>query len=68
MLSDHRVLEYFMSFKKLSQRQIRWAEYLSRFNFLLRYRSSHKDEKSNALTRRSEDLSKERDEILKMQN
>ena len=57
-----------MSSKKLSQRQARWAEYLSRFDFLLRYRPGHKDEKPDALTRRSGDLPKEKDEILKMQN
>ena len=68
VLSDYRDLEYFMSSKKLSQRQARWAEYLSRFNFLLRYRPGHKGEKPDALTRRSGDLPKEGDEILEMQN
>ena len=68
VLSDHRALEYFMSSKKLSQRQARWAEYLSRFNFLLRYRPGTKGEKPDALTRRSGDLPKEGDEILEMQN
>lgn len=68
VLSDHCALEYFMSSKKLSQRQARWAEYLSRFNFLLRYRPDHKGRKPDALTRQSGDLPKEGDEILEMQN
>jgi hypothetical protein len=32
IITDHRALEYFMTTKKLSARQARWAEYLSRFN------------------------------------
>ena len=68
VLSDHKALEYFMSSKKLSQRQARWAEYLSRFDFLLKYRPGSKGEKPDALTRRSGDLPKEGDEILEIQN
>lgn len=68
VLSDHKALEYFMSSKKLSQRQARWAEYLSHFDFLLCYRPGSKGEKPDALTRRSGDLPKGGDEILEMQN
>ena len=35
--SDHRALEYFMTTKKLSAQQARWAEYLSHFHFKLAY-------------------------------
>jgi hypothetical protein len=35
--SDHRALEYFMTTKKLSARQARWAEYLLRYHFKLAY-------------------------------
>jgi hypothetical protein len=35
--SDYRALEYFMTTKKLSARQARWAEYLSRYHFKLVY-------------------------------
>ena len=35
--SDHRTLEYFMTTKKLSARQARWAKYLSHFHFKLAY-------------------------------
>ena len=38
ILTDHRALEYFMKTKKLNARQARWAEFLSRFYFLIRYR------------------------------
>ncbi|KAI0996661.1 Transposon Ty3-I Gag-Pol polyprotein [Podosphaera aphanis] len=38
VISDHKNLEYFMTTKQLNQRQARWAEYLSRFNFVIKYR------------------------------
>jgi len=45
----------------LSRHQARWSEFLSRFNYRIAYRFDKIDDKLNALTRRSEDLSKERD-------
>ena len=56
VISDHKNLEYFMSTKQLNRRQARWAEYLSRFNFVIKYRPGNKGGKPDALTRRSEDL------------
>jgi len=60
MITDHKNLEYFMSTKQLSRHQARWSEFLSRFNYRIAYHFDKIDDKSNALTRRSEDLSKER--------
>ncbi len=60
MIIDHKNLEYFMSTKQLSRHQARWSEFLSRFNYHIAYRFDKIDDKSNALTRRSEDLFKER--------
>jgi hypothetical protein len=37
IFTDHRALEYFMTTKKLSARQACWAEFLSRFYFLIKY-------------------------------
>src|SRR5579862_4436921 len=54
--SDHRALEYFMTTKKLSARQARWAEYLSRYHFLLTYRTGRTNERADALSRKREDL------------
>jgi len=56
IISDHKNLEYFMSIKLLSRRQVRWSEFLSRFNFKIVYRSSELNTRVDALTRRSEDL------------
>jgi RNase H-like domain found in reverse transcriptase/Reverse transcriptase (RNA-dependent DNA polymerase)/Integrase zinc binding domain/Integrase core domain/Chromo (CHRromatin Organisation MOdifier) domain len=54
--TDHRALEYFMTTKKLSARQANWAEYLSQFQFLIRFRPGRKNELADALTRKDEDL------------
>jgi hypothetical protein len=61
VLSDRKNLEYFMTTKQLNRRQVRWAEYLSRFNFVITYRSGKQGGKPNALTRRSGDLPEEGD-------
>jgi hypothetical protein len=54
--SDHRALEYFMTTKKLSARQARWAEYLSRYHFRLMYRTGKANERADALSRKHEDV------------
>jgi hypothetical protein len=54
--SDHKALEYFMSTKQLSARQVRWAEYLSQFFFEVRFRAGKKNERADALTRREQDV------------
>ena len=55
IISDHKNLEYFMSFKRLSRRQARWSKSLSCLNFKISYRPGAQC-KANALTRRSQDL------------
>jgi len=52
VLSDHKLLEYFMSTKTLTRRQARWAEFLSQFNFYIKYRPGKENDKADALTRR----------------
>ncbi len=60
MIMNHKNLEYFMSTKQLSCHQAHWSEFLFRFNYCITYCLNKINDKSNALTRRSEDLSKER--------
>jgi RNase H-like domain found in reverse transcriptase/Reverse transcriptase (RNA-dependent DNA polymerase)/Integrase zinc binding domain/Integrase core domain/Aspartyl protease/Chromo (CHRromatin Organisation MOdifier) domain len=67
VLTDHKNLEYFMSTKKLTRRQVRWAEFLSRFHFKITYRPGKLGGKPDALTRRSGDLPQEGDERLSHQ-
>ena len=52
VLTDHKGLKYFMTTKKLTPRQARWAEFLSKFNFKVTYQTGKKNEKADALTRK----------------
>ncbi len=46
--------------KQLSHHQARWSEFLFKFNYHIAYYLDKINDKSNALTRHSEDLSKKR--------
>jgi len=48
---DHKNLEYFMSNQKLNRRQVRWALYLSRFDFVLKYVPGRRMGKADGLSR-----------------
>ena len=52
VLTDHKELEYFMTTKKLTPRQVRWAKFLSEFNFVISYQSGKKNDKVDTLTRK----------------
>ena len=52
VLTNHKSLEYFMTTKKLTPRQPRWAEFLSEFNFKVTYQTGKKNDKADALTRK----------------
>ena len=52
VLTDHKGLEYFMTTKKLTPRQARWAKFLSEFNFKVTYQTGKNNDKADALTRR----------------
>ena len=52
--TDHKNLEYFMKAQKLNRRQARWALYLSRFDFTLKYVVEAKMGKVDGLSRRSD--------------
>ena len=47
---DHKNLEYFMTTKKLNQRQARWSLLLARFNFLLHHHPGKTMGKSDTLS------------------
>ena len=55
VLTDHKGLEYFMTTKKLTPRQVRWTEFLSEFNFVISYQSGKKNDKADALTRKPDE-------------
>lgn len=55
VLTDHKNLEYFTVKRNLTERQMRWALTLSRFNFDMIYRPGKQNGKADALTRREQD-------------
>ena len=55
VITDHKNLQHFMTTKLLSQRQVRWSEFLSRFNFRIVYRPGKLAGKPDALSRKAED-------------
>lgn len=56
--SDHKNLEYFMSVRKLTERQMRWSLTLSKYNFTISYIPGKTNERADALSRREQDMPK----------
>jgi hypothetical protein len=56
VLTDHKNLKYFYRERQLSERQVRWSEFLSGFNFTLEWRPGKTMGKPDALSRRVQDL------------
>jgi hypothetical protein len=54
--SDHRSLEYFMTTKLLTAKQVRWMEFLSDFNFQIMYTAGKNNQKADILSRREQDV------------
>src|SRR5258707_1028503 len=49
-VTNHKNLEYFMTSKKLSRQQARWAEFLAQFNMRVHFRPGRLGSKPDALT------------------
>jgi hypothetical protein len=56
IVTDHKNLRYFMTLRRLTERQMRWADILSRYNFSITYRPGKQNERSDALSRKEQDL------------
>ena len=54
--TDHKNLEYFMTVRKLTERQMRWSLILSRYNFVIVHIPGKENERADALSRRDQDL------------
>ena len=52
VLIDHKSFKYFITTKKLTLRQVKQAEFLSKFNFVINYQSGKKNDKADALTKK----------------
>jgi RNase H-like domain found in reverse transcriptase len=55
VITDHKALGWLITTKKLSRRQARWSEYLTRFDFKIVYRSGRLNQEADDLTRRLQD-------------
>ncbi len=64
ILTDHKNLQQFMTKRRLTERQIRWAQYLADFNFQLTWRPGVAAITPDALSRREQELPTEGDERL----
>ena len=60
--TDHKNLEYFMTARKLTERQMRWSLVLSRYNFVISYILGKENVRADALSRREQDMLKGIDE------
>jgi hypothetical protein len=56
IITDHKNLEYFMTARHLSERQMRWSLVLSEFNYQLAYRPGKLAVVPDALSRRDQDI------------
>jgi len=65
LITDHENLEYFVAKKLLNQGQVRWPEFLTRFDYKIVYRPAKSNRKADALTTRLGDLHEGGDEKLK---
>ena len=54
--TDHRSLEYFMSTKILTSKQVRWMEFLSDFNFEIKFTAGKLNANADILSRREQDV------------
>lgn len=54
--SDHKNLEYFMTVRRLTERQVRWSSTLSCYNFKIRHIDGKSNVLADALSRRDQDL------------
>ncbi len=62
ILTDHKNLEYFMTTRKLTERQMRWSLALSEFNFSIAYRTGKTNHAADALSRRDQDMPTDNDD------
>ena len=57
VITDHKNLEYFGKPRQLSERQLRWAQFLGRFpNMEIAYRPRKDNPRADALSQREQDM------------
>jgi RNase H-like domain found in reverse transcriptase len=68
VITDHKNLRYFMTQRRLNERQMRWADILSRYDFVLQYRPGKLASRPDALSRREQDMPAEGDKRLEFRD
>lgn len=53
--TDHKNLSYFTTKRLLNERQVRYSDFIQRFNFILKWRPGNACERPDALSRRDQD-------------
>lgn len=67
--TDHRNLQYFSTYRRLSERHMRWQEFLNRFTFEINYRPGKENGAADSLSRREQDMpANSSDERLQARN
>ncbi|KAI0997341.1 hypothetical protein K3495_g10844 [Podosphaera aphanis] len=56
ILTDHNNLKYFITTQKLTERQVRWSQLLSQYNFEMIFRPGRLGQRPDALSRRDQDF------------
>ena len=64
VITDHKNLEYFMSPRKLNERQVRWLTYMSRYNMEMVYRLRKDNQRADALSQKKQDVPSGEDERI----
>ena len=68
IFTNHQNLKYFMISKNFNKRQIKWTKFLSKFNFLITFRSNKQNIKTNNLIRRTENFLTNKENERKVHN
>ncbi len=55
--TDHKNLKYFITVRKLTERQMRWSLVLSQYNFFILYLLGKQNERADALLRQEQNVS-----------
>lgn len=59
ILTDHKTPRYFTTLRRLTERQMRWASTMSRFNFAITYRHGAQATRPDALSQKEQDIPKD---------
>lgn len=51
LYTDNHALQYINNYKKLSQRYVKWIEFLQKFTFFIKHKSGHSNKVAYVLSR-----------------